>query len=340
MNEKVKQYVDVELKEKEPKTYNACYPRRITQPGGFASSRFFTGTLRHSLSMGLWPEVSMLPHITCYLHTFKQLEMGVPTYFVRSEFAQAVANTSPPEDFSFGDIKWPLDAMLFVLPTDFSLKYFGCLCPYVSICRIPAGEYPKCVKLPQTDFPTSLLNPLRNDADRFTAVYPVYSKDSSVPVDFTGAFNMNHTIADIDPAPEHDATFWEEQVMEHKVEEDSEVPSGEAQTIFQRKVNHFAVKLMLALTARPNMIQPGVMTRKAKIIKQKHPKTVDALWSPNTVGWEYRAVRVDSGNGGGTHASPRMHWRRGHLRNQAYGEKSLLLRKVIWIEPVLIKADV
>ena len=38
---------------------------------------------------------------------------------------------------------------------------------------------------------------------------------------------------------------------------------------------------------------------------------------------------------GGTHASPRMHWRRGHFRRQPIGT-GLIDYKIIWLEPCLI----
>lgn len=87
---------------------------------------------------------------------------------------------------------------------------------------------------------------------------------------------------------------------------------------------------------------------------EQNPKSVsldDILISPNArQAWNQLARQsaerlVKSGfaaarreTPAGTHASPRLHWRRGHFRNQAYGVKHSE-RKVIWIEPTLIGAD-
>ena len=57
------------------------------------------------------------------------------------------------------------------------------------------------------------------------------------------------------------------------------------------------------------------------------------LWSPNLIGRCYRTLRDE--RGGGIHASPRVHWRRGHVRSQPHGQRRSL-RKAIWIEPVLV----
>ena len=55
-------------------------------------------------------------------------------------------------------------------------------------------------------------------------------------------------------------------------------------------------------------------------------------YSKTVIGRNYATKRSD-GNGG-THASPRMHWRRGHFRQQAFGPK-MSERKIIWLEPTL-----
>jgi hypothetical protein len=338
MNEAVFTHID-KIKTEEPKTYRACYPRQITTPGGFTNPRLFTASLHYGLAISLWPEVNMLPHLTAYLSTLTQITYKVPTYFVRSEFAQAVAQTNPPEDFKIGEIKWPLPAMLFVLPTDFILKYFGFYCPFLSVARAEIGVYPDILKLPETDIPKVLMNDLRNDAERMLVTYPVYSSINNFPIDYSGAFNFDHNIADVAKADFHDATYVEEAALGIRINTDAvDVPSGEAERKFQDKMMTFAIKLMLALTARPDLIKVGQQTRKHREIKHSRRTEVrEALWSANTIGWEYRATRERGGHAQGTHASPRLHWRRGHMRNQPYGEK-LTLRKLLWIEPVLVNA--
>ena len=72
------------------------------------------------------------------------------------------------------------------------------------------------------------------------------------------------------------------------------------------------------------------------------------FWSPNVIGAKYKFKRevptivdgkfVTGQRATGTHASPRLHWRRGHYRNQAFGHQRKE-RKTIWIEPCLIGAE-
>ena len=148
--------------ERQPKTFKAIYPKRITPPGGYLNPKYFSITLWSELEVGFSAEMNRLPHVTGLINALLHVEYGVPTYFVRSEFAQAVAQTEPPADFKFSEIRWPMPAMLFVLPTDFVLKQFGFMCPFISVTHSPAGEYPKRLKkLPQCEMPIHAVHPGR-----------------------------------------------------------------------------------------------------------------------------------------------------------------------------------
>jgi len=328
-----------ELPKRQPLAYKAVYPRRIIPPNGYLNPKYFAITLWSEIRVGFESEMNMLPHVTGLVNGLLQVQYQVPTYFVRSEFAQAVAQTEPPEDFKFSEINWPLPAMLFVLPTDFVLSYFGFLCPFLSVTNAKPGIYPKVLQnLPAFEMPLEAINPLDNQVERVNIIYPVYSKDR-VPVDYTGSFPLTMNVNEMSTAPFEDATYMEEKLLKldfdpHTVPAD--LPAeGEQEHLFNTKVQAFAVKLMLALTARPTVIKTGGVAREEKI--KKGIKWLDALWHPNLIGWDYRAQRVDRGDATGTHASPRMHWRRGFMRSQPYGPKNTL-RRLTWIEPVLINA--
>ena len=56
-------------------------------------------------------------------------------------------------------------------------------------------------------------------------------------------------------------------------------------------------------------------------------------YTGNLIGWRYQPLRAEQP--AGTQASPRLHWRRGHIRRQAHG-LGRAERKLIWIEPMLI----
>lgn len=87
--------------------------------------------------------------------------------------------------------------------------------------------------------------------------------------------------------------------------------------------------LLLVMEARPDLIE-------AEAKHGLHKKSGETIWTPNLVGKNYRYKHSQQPeNAAGTHASPRMHWRRGHLRQQRFGV-GLGETKIIWIEPSLI----
>lgn len=346
MNDELERFLTL-IPEREPLTYKAIYPRRITPPGGYLNPKYFAPSLWSSIRVGFNAEMNMLPHVTGLVNALTQLAYGVPTYFVRSEFAQAVAQTEPPDDFKFSEIKWPMPAMTFVLPTSFVLSYFGFMCPFLSISHAVVGRYPMVLKnlLPKCEMPVHSVNVIENTVERFNIIYPVYSK-STPPVDYTGSYPLSMNVNEISTAPFQDATYMEEERLnqfgDYALNRNlPDLPAeGEAETLFSLKVQSFAVKLMLALTAQPEFIETGSLSRPAKM---KHGRQRDELWNPNLIGWSYQAKRVGATTGAsGTHASPRLHWRRGHMRNQPYGPKpwtETSLKKLLWIKPVLICAS-
>lgn len=59
------------------------------------------------------------------------------------------------------------------------------------------------------------------------------------------------------------------------------------------------------------------------------------LQKPVMIGYNHR-VKTNNESLGGNHASPQSHWRRGHWRNQPYGDRQKPSFKPIWIEPTFI----
>ena len=328
----------------EPATYAATYPKRITPPHGYLNPRYYTATLWSQLRIGcIEPNLHHLAHVVGIVNALTHLHYRVPTYFVRSEFAQAVAQTEPPADFRFEEIKWPMPAMLFVLPTQFSLHYFGYHCPFLSLVRGEQGTYPDMfTSLPPCDLPLKAITPVTNTVPRINISYPVYTPNG-LPMDYAGSYPLHMRLQDMEGAPFDDATLSEKAFLpeDHElVVGTAGLPEGDAERALNNKMQAFAVKLLLALTARPNYITQDTCARPQRIKRGKVVK--DELWHPNLVGWSYTVQRDFSGaSPSGTHQSPRMHWRRGHMRNQPYGPKpwtDATPKRLTWIEPVLINA--
>lgn len=339
-----------ELPKRQPLTYRALYPKRILPPNGYLNPKYFSITMYSSLRVWLETDMRMLPHITGFVNALIQMEYRVPTYFVRSEFAQAVAQTEPPEDFKFSEIHWPLPAMLFVLPTDFVLRYFGFNCPFISVTKSMTGLFPALLRnIPKMEVPIEAYEPIQNQVDRFNMVYPVYGTDH-LPVDYTGSYPLALNVNEMPNARFEDATYMEEASLDRvfgtsggwSARNAPDTPAeGEQEKVFTSKIQSFAVKLMLVLNACHDVIKLGGVARPEKV-KGRAKRVLEELWHPNLLGWDYKAQRVSPATGEhGTHASPRMHWRRGHMRNQPFGPKpwtEASPKRITWIEPVLINS--
>jgi hypothetical protein len=103
------------------------------------------------------------------------------------------------------------------------------------------------------------------------------------------------------------------------------------------RLARIAMNAILLLNVRPEMAEVGArVERSGKTKKGAH---VPEVWTPNWLGRTYRTPgrTADSTTEKGTHASPRLHWRRGHWRDQRVGA-GRKESKTIWIEPVVVNA--
>lgn len=82
-----------------------------------------------------------------------------------------------------------------------------------------------------------------------------------------------------------------------------------------------------AMSSRPEYVEGGKRAG-------THKETRSEIWTPNIIGRKY-AVKSRSGEGTSPSGSVRLHWRRGHFRQQAHGA-GRLQHRVIWIEPMMI----
>jgi len=106
---------------------------------------------------------------------------------------------------------------------------------------------------------------------------------------------------------------------------------SEADRLFSLRLARIGITLIMLMNARPALVETHTKAEKPPT----SGKAARKLASPNWIGRTYRAPRSE--HAGGTHASPHVHWRRGHWRHQAHGPANSL-RKDIWIEPMIIGA--
>ena len=306
-----------------PMTAKLCHPRHIIPPSGYFNPKWYSALI-YGLSR-FWdePAATAQPHTSGALIALHLIKYGVPTYFVRHDYAQAVAQTDPPEDFRLSEILWPLDAMLFVLPDSFIQPYFGWYIPFVSVARVKAGVYPRDARLHQAS-ELLWLKDIGVEHDMIMFHFPLLRKTLPA-VDYTGAYPLTSSVTIIGNAGWHDATYYEDVYFPAAtlLNVPDEGPQGDVERALHHKVLNFVIRLLLALTAEPDHLTSGALQRKQKL---KHGKIVqNELWNPNLLGWNYRVECSGGESQGGTHASPRMHWRRGVHRYQVKGHRNQLV---------------
>lgn len=322
------EYVQVlwtELNKEAPRLAKALYPKRVVPPHDYFNPKWYSTSLAVLYRNWRVPEHDMLPHTTGAMMGLLASKYGLPFYFIQREFAEAVAQTDPPEDFFLKDIQFPMPALAFVLPDSFVQKHFKYYSPFIGVATAPKGVYPAAAEpYPQTELNIQFGNPLLVGEERIIFHFPMFHKGTA-PTDYTGNYPLASNLSVIQEAHFHDATGMEAAEYEakwgYRYDFPDDGPTGEEETAYHQKVMFFTIKLLLALTAEPEYIVPGRQTRKERR-DHRGRMELEALWSPNMIGANFRAVRESSGPGTGTHASPRWHWRRRRMTYQVIGKRN------------------
>lgn len=221
--------------------------------------------------------------------------LGMPTYWVDRELAAAAAQTAPPETLKLEDLKFPMDGMLFMLPE-------GTL--------DPPGQ------------PSSWLG-----------VSKILAKNGGWSVGFVSGGSgptYSVTLRASEPLSSFDSLDFE-TISPVTGEVDPSLTSPE-DTKFTKKMCHLGTTIIMLMAARPELV--AVETARDATPTADGRTSRNKLFRPNWIGRGYRAARKE-GLPEGTHASPHMHWRRGHWRHQPFGPQRRE-RKDIWLEPCIV----
>jgi hypothetical protein len=108
---------------------------------------------------------------------------------------------------------------------------------------------------------------------------------------------------------------------------DSEIKDDEARKIMRLVFN------LLLYKSQENHREPMAVY---PVKPMGFGKNTKQLIEPIVLGADYKPKTITVGSAGGTHASPRTHWRMGHWRNQCCGSRDNPEHRPIWIEPVLV----
>jgi len=282
-------------------------PRRVAAPGGYHAHKSVAGQLYTTMfeiaSKDRKHQAIMPTEVTAASVMYRVLDAAVPIYYVGDEFIRAVAATELPKDFTLQDLHFPMPGQVFAFPTAFMKEYTGRDISYVFAADFDGGEYVCPAALRFTD---SYINKIIKAPA--TLAWQFHSYRQGAIESFVSGFWKKDPI---DFALTHygytDYTYGPEE----RVNKDRDV------TVL---VNALMFKLLVVLETRPALVENGGISRPAKVCKRTGNVEQTELWSPNLIGFKYKATRHAAMPGdAGHHASPQWHWRKGHFTHQRVG---------------------
>ncbi|MHC5722594.1 MAG: hypothetical protein ACYTXY_00235 [Nostoc sp.] len=105
---------------------------------------------------------------------------------------------------------------------------------------------------------------------------------------------------------------------------------------FNEYLHSILLRLILIMECRPELVD--TTSELVRVNRGFGKAQAQDFYQPLWLGQGYRLKREGTQSiegSGGTHGTKSVHWRRGFLRNQPYGE-GRQQRKLVWIEPVLV----
>lgn len=105
---------------------------------------------------------------------------------------------------------------------------------------------------------------------------------------------------------------------------------------FNQYLQAIFLRLILIMECRPELVD--TTSEKVRVNKGFGKAQAQDFYQPLWLGQGYQLKREgtqSSEGSSGTHSTKSVHWRKGFLRNQPYGE-GRQQRKLVWIEPVLV----
>jgi hypothetical protein len=313
-----------QLAMREPQVWQRCYPRIYEEPsrcGRFYSAKEVGFQL---LSTALRIKMEGMggvgqSQIAELIWASRLASLRVPTYWIGRDMAQAIQQTVPPMEFDWSTEKLPFDAMAFMVPRGVLVheeKREG-EATFVSFVRVRKGDEVASLSTAGPRFYDIMEDAFSCFActSSETLMHWTFAREES----FTKV-----NLAELDRLVQDFAKY--NHVTYSRFSSDLTM----ADNRFMARVSHFVFGTILLMLTKPEYVTSASLRKRVPAKADKAPKE---FWFPNVVGLHYHIRRE-----GGTHASPRIHWVRGAYKEQPYGERHAL-RKRIWVEPYLRGVD-
>lgn len=320
-----------------PQILSLFYPRQYENIGQYHSPKecavWLTAVVAETLRQGFFDMPTAYRLIMPALKPM--IDKKMPMLFVAPELLKAVLLTDFDDDIDWVNMKLPYEQGIFVLPRGgYRHEDDGEVSMILwSRCQGSTDYQPPCKGIPviqvqNTSLATASLCPA-------TGIW----YDACLNANYRPTMKLKNLF--------HVSTGEEQPRLTISVAGlDEDLTAKDAP--FLEGIGVILFGLFMAMNARPELVEKAMLLKR---VPGKAGKPAREFWSPNVIGLRYKPKREvpkikagkfvfgDKEQERGHHASPRMHWRRGHFRQQAYGKESRL-RKTIWIEPCLIGAEV
>lgn len=312
-------------------SFDAFYPRRYVEPATHYSPRVVAmlGAMSCDIASTIGPDARQeLWEMVCM---GRLARARVPTWWVGADLFTALTQTTPPRHVRFEDLLWPVPAIQFIMPIAESRAIFKRNVPFLCGSMGPAREV---VKLPKNKY----------GREHELCLAPAQSATlGSVvlmgPGYFTEDGQCDGTLSVHAPVT---AGLTVGQVMTGEWPHGFDIGNGANYVEGDKErldlmISVF-IQLLMLLSMRGEVMQTGGdLLIGAQTMGKGADKVVikPSLFAPKWVGEHYKRQRGEPK--GGTHASPEMHLRSGHWRDQPIG-KGRALTKNIWIKPMWINA--
>ena len=301
-----------ELENQNPEAWQIVYPRAYQEVGEYYSPRLLAADLLSAFLVRSHAERNKmrlgLPDQHALVSASVLAKLRVPTFFVSRSLLEALVQTRPPQAIDWRSLHLPFEAAAFIFPR-------GSLVD-------PQKDEMGFVWYARTRKNTIYADPLQPGFTYTVEEDKLFFRGagSTTLTSFMHGFteSVHATISMVDLSGRESTDLGQSNQA---------LNQGEA-SLLEAAIS-LTLGILLVMLARPELIQAGAFTG-------KRSKAGTEFWTPNIIGGKYRAQGAEV-RGTGTASSPRLHWRRGHWRDQPFGQ-GRLLHKNLWIEPTLVGA--
>jgi hypothetical protein len=319
------------MEETHPELMAKFYPRIYQEAGRYHSPRQCAAYLSNVVAETLRTGYDRAP--TAYRLLIPSLEQmakrRMPLFFLAPDLLEAVMRTDFADDINWTDMELPYEQGILILPKGAWVHPDDGEVSMIVWARFRAGAYaPPALGIPPMT--------ITHDAMVILCLCPQHAiwYDSTLNGNVRPVLKLRNLFYR-QPGDPYPRSVRSVPYLDHDLTEKDEQ--------FLEQLGVITFGTFLAMHAKPELVERGKLLRRVG----KGDKLRE-FWSPNIIGPKYKLRREvprivhgqfvhAPGREGGTHASPRMHWRRGHFRQQAYGHERRE-RKTIWIEPMLVGA--